>query len=116
MGTESRLMETRGASVPEDAATDDRSEAPARAAAWLSWLLGGALLVTVVVAALHVSEGREFARLLERANLWWLAFALLLQAATYLAQAEVFRSAPQAAGMSLPRRWLYQLSLSKWSV
>ena len=40
--------------------------------------------------ALHFSEGRAFARLLEEANPPWLLLAVALQAATYLAQAEVF--------------------------
>ncbi|HEY7699989.1 MAG TPA: HAD-IC family P-type ATPase, partial [Vicinamibacteria bacterium] len=80
---------------------------------WISWLLGAALLVAVVAAALHVSEEREFARLVEQANPWWLLLALLLQAATYLAQAEVFRGAPRAAGFPLPLAWLYQLAFGK---
>jgi Mg2+-importing ATPase len=78
-----------------------------------SWLLGAAVLAAVIVVALRFSQGREFARLAERANPWWLLLALGLQAATYLAQAEVFRGAPQAAGSPLPRRWLYQLSVTK---
>ncbi len=43
----------------------------------------------------------------------WLLVAILLQAATYVAQAEVLGGAPRATGVSLPRRWLYQLSLTK---
>jgi uncharacterized protein (TIRG00374 family) len=84
-----------------------------RLAHWLAWVLGAAVLAAVVVAALHFSEEREFARLVEHAKPGWLVVALLLQAATYLAQAEVFRGAPQRAGLSLSRSWLYQLSLTK---
>lgn len=83
------------------------------AARWISWLLGASLLVTVVLAALHFSEGREFASMLEEAKPWWLALAFLLQTATYSAQGEVFRGAPCSAGFPLPRRWLYQRSFGK---
>lgn len=79
----------------------------------MSWLLGAALLGAVVFVALHFSEGREFARLVERADLRWLALAVALQAATYAAQGEVFRQAPRANGILLPRAWLYELSLAK---
>jgi Mg2+-importing ATPase len=80
---------------------------------WLAWVLGAAVLAAVVVAALHLSEEREFARLVEQAQPGWLLVALVLQAATYLAQAEVIRGAPHATRVALPRGWLYQLSLTK---
>ena len=80
---------------------------------WLTWLLGAAVLAAVVVAGLHYTEEREFARLVEQAQPGWLVVAVALQAATYLAQAEVIRGAPHARGVSLPRHWLYQLSLAK---
>ena len=80
---------------------------------WLAWMLGAAVLAAVVIAALHFSEQREFARLLAQAKPGWLLVAIVLQAATYLAQAEVIRGASQATGVFLPRRWLYQLSLTK---
>ena len=80
---------------------------------WLSWALGAAVLAAVVVAATHFSEEREFARLVQQAKLDWLAVAIMLQVATYFAQAEVFRVAPQNAGVLLPRGWLYELSLTK---
>ena len=80
---------------------------------WLTWLLGAALLVAVVVFFGSASEQREFARLVEEAAPRWFAAALALQAATYVAQAEVFRAAPRRAGVSLPRWWLCRLSLAK---
>lgn len=79
----------------------------------VSWLLGAALLGTVIAIALHFSEGREFARLMERAEPSWVVLAVLLQAATYSAQSEVFRVAPRAAALPLSRRWLFGLSLTK---
>ena len=80
---------------------------------WLAWAAGAAALAAVVVTALHFSEEREFARLVEQAKPGWLVVAVALQAATYFAQAEVIRGAPRAAGVSLPRWWLYRLSLTK---
>ena len=80
---------------------------------WLAWVLGAAVLFAVVIAGLHFSEEREFARLLAQAKPGWLLVAVVLQAATYLAQAQVIRVTPRATGVFLPRRWLYQLSLTK---
>ena len=80
---------------------------------WGSWLLGAAVLAAVVFLALHFSEGREFLSLAQRARPRWLAVAFLLQAATYFAQAEVFRGAPRRAGFPLRRRWLAELSVTK---
>lgn len=81
---------------------------------WLPWVLGSALLAAVVAAAAHVAEEREFARLVEQAQPKWLLIAVVFQAATYRAQAEVFRSAiPREALASLRRSWLYELSLTK---
>jgi Mg2+-importing ATPase len=76
-------------------------------------LLGAALLVAVVITALHFSEGRDFAIIFSEVKPWWLALAFLLQAATYSAQGEVFHGAPCFAGFPLPRLWLFQLSFGK---
>ena len=64
-------------------------------------------------AALHVSEGREFIDVAERAKPWWLVLAVCLQGATYLAQGEIFRRVPRAAGYHLPLTAAYELSLAK---
>jgi Mg2+-importing ATPase len=80
---------------------------------WASWLLGAALLAAVIYFALHFSEGRDFLALTQRAQPQWLAVAFLLQAATYVAQAEVFRDAPLRAGFPLSRVWLSELSVTK---
>ena len=64
---------------------------PGRSARWLSWILGAALLATVITAALHFSEGEAFVRLAEHAEPWWLLVALLLQAGTYVAQGGIWR-------------------------
>jgi Mg2+-importing ATPase len=75
--------------------------------------VGASALTAVVLASLHVSEGREFVRLVQRASPEWFVLALLLQVATYLAQAEVFGGVPRAAGTTIPRGLLCQLSLTK---
>lgn len=79
----------------------------------MPWVLGSGLLVAVVVAGSRLAEEREFARLVEQAKPGWLVLAVILQAGTYLAQAQVFRAVPRPARFSLPRTWLYQLSLTK---
>ena len=84
-----------------------------RSAYWLSWMLGAAILVAVVVAALHVAEGRELIDVAGRAKPWWLVLAVCLQGATYLAQGEIFRRVPRAAGYRLPLTAAYELSLAK---
>lgn len=80
---------------------------------WLSWLLGIALLVLVIAAALHFSEAEAFAQLLGKARPGWLLAALALQALTYLAQAQIWRSVTAAAGSTLPLAAAYRLSLLK---
>jgi uncharacterized protein (TIRG00374 family) len=84
-----------------------------RVARWLPWVVGGVLLAALVAAALHFSEGREFVRLAQDAKPWWLLGAVVLQAATYLAQGEVYRAVGRAARSPLPITLAYQLSLSK---
>jgi len=71
------------------------------------------MLAVVVGATIHFGEAREFLDLVERAQPWWLAAALLLQALTYVAQGEVFLASPHAAGCRVPRRFVYELSLTK---
>jgi Mg2+-importing ATPase len=84
-----------------------------RGVLWLSWISGAAILAVVIVAALHASEGQKALHLAERAKPWWLVLALGLQAATYLAQGEVFRGAPRASGSRIPFTAVYELSLAK---
>ena len=89
-------------------------ESSARGAGlWVSWLLGAALLAAVVAGAVHFSEERSFVRLAERAEPWWLAVAVLLQAGTYVAQGAIWRRVLQACGATLPRSAAFELSLAK---
>lgn len=80
---------------------------------WMRWLSGAILLGAVVGVALHFSEGREFIRLAERAEPRWLIVAVVLQAGTYLAQGEIWRTVAHAAGFPLSLSLVYRLSLAK---
>ena len=62
---------------------------------------------------MHASEGREFLRLLERARPSWLLAALGLQAATYLAEGQIWRDALRSAGHRLALPAAYRLALAK---
>jgi Mg2+-importing ATPase len=86
---------------------------PRRAAQWLSWLLGGALLVAVVVGALQFSEERAFVRLAQQVRPWWLGLALLMQAGTYWAQGGIWRIVCRADGARLPMLAAVELGLAK---
>ena len=81
--------------------------------AWLSWLLGAALLVAVIAAALHFSEERAFVRVAQETEPWWLAVAVLLQAGTYIAQGGIWRLAGRATACPLSRWTAVELSLAK---
>jgi Mg2+-importing ATPase len=80
---------------------------------WLPWILGIALLVAVIVAALRLSEQRAFLQLIEQARPGWIAAAVLLQAGTYVAQAGIWRGVGAAAGHHLPFMDAVRLSLVK---
>src|SRR3954447_21334211 len=102
-------MQTTGAAHSRN----DETVIETQQQSWIAWLLGVALLGVVVGAAVRRSEAAAFTQLLDQASPWWILLALVLQGGTYLAQAEVFRLAPHAAGARLPRAFLYQLSLAK---
>ena len=84
-----------------------------RAAGWLPWLLGAAAVAAVVFVAMHVAEEKAFVGLLDQARPAWLLLAIVLQAATYLAQAGVWRSVLHRAGTSVPFLFSCRLSLAK---
>ncbi|MFD2366445.1 YbhN family protein [Pseudoduganella sp. GCM10020061] len=87
--------------------------APLRIAFWLSWLIGGAALAALIVVALELSEERALWRLAESAQPWWMAVAVLVQAATYLAQGEVWRVVARAGGSSVSMPVAFKLSLAQ---
>lgn len=99
-----------------DGAASEGDAAPRgvlRAAFWLSWLIGLAMLAGVIVAALHWSEERALWRMAERAQPWWMAVAIALQAGTYLAQGEIWRVVSRARGAVVPMPAAFKLSLAK---
>jgi len=80
---------------------------------WVSWLLGAAFLGGVVIIASHASEGEAFLRLILEAKPLWLVAAFVLQAATYVAQGEIWRNLGRRAGHPLPFALMYKLALAK---
>jgi uncharacterized protein (TIRG00374 family) len=80
---------------------------------WLSWILGSALLVAVVVAVLHFSDQRAFFRVAQQAKLKWLVLALLLQACTYVAQGSIWRAVVRGGRNPLSRWGAAELGLAK---
>ena len=79
---------------------------------WLPWVLGSALLVAVIAAGLHYSEGRDWIRLVQQAHPAWLTVAIALQISTYLAQGGIWRLAG-ATTRRLSRVKAFELSLVK---
>src|SRR5262245_28225976 len=94
---------------------DEEPEEPHKfhTATWLSWLLGIALLSALFVVVFHFSEEREFLLLVQRAEPKWILIALLLQAATYLAQGEIWRIFGRITGVPLSIWTVYKISLAK---
>ncbi len=84
-----------------------------KVARWFPWVLGTAALAAVVLVVLDATEERAFVRILERARPWWMLWAVVLQAATYVAQAEVWRTVLSRVGTGLPFGISYRLSLAK---
>lgn len=80
---------------------------------WPSLLVGIALVAAVAAAALGRSEEREIWDLARRAEPAWLLAALLAQAATYVAQAQIWRRVAGAAGVPVPLGLASKLSLAK---
>ena len=80
---------------------------------WLPWVIGLALLGALVAVSLHFSEARAFVALAERAQPVWIGVAVLLQAATYVAQGRVFRCATRGTESVLPAADAWRISLAK---
>ena len=76
-------------------------------------LLGLVLILGLIIAASHFSELREFVRLAEQAEPWWLLVAVALQLGTYVAQGETWRAVAMASEFPLSRRLAARLTLGK---
>ena len=108
-----RGLQTRMLAQAAPTPPTEETSAARRSAVWFSWILGAAMLAAVIIAAFHFSEEREFLRVVKKAQLWWLAVAVILQAGTYLAQGETWRVVTRAAKISVPLSVAYKLSLAQ---
>lgn len=79
---------------------------------WLVWIFGTATCAALILVVTHLTEEKEFLRLMEKIEPYWLGLALLLQAATYLAQAVVWRLLTRAMGHPLAMGKAYALGLA----
>lgn len=103
-----------GSEITDTSATGDpRGPRHPQRLLWISWLLGAATLAAVVAVALHLTEARAFARLLGQTEPGWCALALVLQALTYLAQGQIYRSVAHAGQASLSLLRACRLGLMK---
>jgi Mg2+-importing ATPase len=80
---------------------------------WLPWIFGALMVGVVVAVALQFTQWRQFVVLIERSQPHWLLVGVVLQAATYLAQGEVWREVARAANAKLTLWRAYVLSLAK---
>jgi uncharacterized membrane protein YbhN (UPF0104 family) len=80
---------------------------------WVSWVFGLALLVVVVLFAVHHSEEMAFAKLVSRAQPAWLLGGLLLQMGTYLMDALIWQRVLRHANISRPLHSYVGLGLAK---
>jgi len=80
---------------------------------WLPWVFGSAILVGVVIVAIHFTETKDLVRLVQTAKPRWIVLATVLQMLTYLAQGEVFRAPVRVTGHRIGAALVYKLSLVK---
>ncbi len=71
------------------------------------------MFITVVIAAVHFSEGQEFVQLLEKVTPGWLLFAVCLQILTYLAQGTIWRAISSQAKTPIPLLSAFKLSIAE---
>jgi Mg2+-importing ATPase len=77
------------------------------------WFIGIASIAGMIVVATHFSEVLALLMLVRKVSPWWLAAALIVQAGTYLTQAEIWRMVARKTGATLSMSLLYKLALSK---
>ncbi|HEY1304280.1 MAG TPA: magnesium-translocating P-type ATPase [Vicinamibacterales bacterium] len=80
---------------------------------WFTWVLGAGLLSAVIASVIHFSEDQAFVRLAQRAEPWWLAAAVALQAGTYATQGAIWRRVAERTGRTLSRWAAFELGLAK---
>jgi glycosyltransferase 2 family protein len=77
------------------------------------WFLGLLLLSSLVLLVTHLGELEHFAQLVRQAEPAWLFLAVLLQAATYISVAAVWRLALKREGQAHSLRSLIPLGVAK---
>jgi Mg2+-importing ATPase len=82
-------------------------------ARWFTWLFGLAVLGVVVLAAMHFSEGRQFVAHARHVQPRWILVAILLQAATYLGQGQIWRIVTRAGNVAVSIATAYRLSVAR---
>jgi uncharacterized protein (TIRG00374 family) len=84
-----------------------------RWARWLPWIFGAAMLVAVIIVAVHFSEAKDFLRVIQTSKPKWILVAVVLQLLTYLAQGETFRAPMRPTHHRVAANLVYKLSLVK---
>jgi len=83
----------------------------------LGLFVSGSILVALVAfTAMHLGEARQFALMIERAQPWWVAVALVLQGATYVCAGGIWGAVSRTAGYRLRLVQLARLAVEKLSV
>ncbi len=96
----------------DSSCSDVGGAGPSKPSRWLVWLFGAAACVALVFVVTHLSEEKEFLRLLEKSEPYWLFLALVLQAGTYLTQGIGWRVVVQFNGHRLGMLRASELSLA----
>ncbi|AHE53610.1 MULTISPECIES: lysylphosphatidylglycerol synthase transmembrane domain-containing protein [Sphingomonadaceae] len=91
----------------------DEPTATKPSGAWRPWFLGIILVAALVGAVLHFGEIENFGRLVARANLFWLALAVLFQLSTYASVAAGWAVVLRCAGTPRPLPRLMRIALTK---
>jgi uncharacterized membrane protein YbhN (UPF0104 family) len=79
----------------------------------LGWLFGVALVITLVIVATNLGEGRAFVELTRHVRPAWLALGVLLQLGTYAADARSWQRVLHRAGEARPLGGFVSLGLAK---
>lgn len=103
-------MTTPSPSAPTPAGTTPTQGARFR---FWPWIVGLALLTTVIAVASNLAEPRELLRILAHAEPAWLLVAAALQVLTYFAEGENWRVVTRAAHTHVPILTTWRLSLAK---
>ena len=91
------------------------SDPARREATWagVSWVLGIAAIVALVVVTARFGDARDFARLLRRMRPQWMLVAVGLQLCTYACDASIWRSVLARAGSPQPFGRMFYLSIAR---